>query len=213
MASIDTGSSGKKKGQPNNVNLRVDFTPMVDMNMLLITFFMFCTTLATPQIMDIVMPTRDVPPEGGVEHSDKHTITLILGDNDQIFYYEGKLTYDDPLLLKLTNADGLRNILLNRNEQAIAAVRELKIKRKKNEVSEAEFKVQLSALKKDKKISNELVIIKPTENSTYDNLVNILDEMQICSINMYAIVDLTPGDRYLLESYDKNNSLAQANLK
>ena len=58
MANIDTGGGGNgKKGQPTKQNLRVDFTPMVDMNMLLITFFMFVSTLSKPQVMDIAMPS------------------------------------------------------------------------------------------------------------------------------------------------------------
>ena len=49
---------GKKKGRQKKQVLRVDFTPMVDMNMLLITFFMFCTTLLKPQVMNITMPAK-----------------------------------------------------------------------------------------------------------------------------------------------------------
>ena len=56
MANIETGGNDAQKGKPQRKTLRVDFTPMVDMNMLLITFFMFCTTLSIPQIMDIAMP-------------------------------------------------------------------------------------------------------------------------------------------------------------
>ena len=50
---------GKKKGRQKKQVLRVDFTPMVDMNMLLITFFMFCTTLLKPQVMNITMPAKN----------------------------------------------------------------------------------------------------------------------------------------------------------
>ena len=46
-------SSGKRgKGKQKKMTVRVDFTPMVDMNMLLITFFMLCTTLSKPQTME-----------------------------------------------------------------------------------------------------------------------------------------------------------------
>ena len=56
------GGSKQKK-----MNSRVDFTPMVDMIMLLVTFFMLCTTLLKPQTMELSMPsdkeavTEDTP--------------------------------------------------------------------------------------------------------------------------------------------------------
>ena len=61
MAEVEVKDSGKggKKGQQKKMKIHVDFTPMVDMNMLLITFFMFCTTLSKPQTMEISMPTND----------------------------------------------------------------------------------------------------------------------------------------------------------
>jgi len=59
MSEVQTGGGEQKKGKPKKMSLRVDFTPMVDMNMLLITFFMFCTSMAKPQTMDITMPVKD----------------------------------------------------------------------------------------------------------------------------------------------------------
>ncbi|NLI35942.1 MAG: biopolymer transporter ExbD, partial [Bacteroidales bacterium] len=49
----------KSKSKQKKMNCRVDFTPMVDMNMLLITFFMLCTSLSKPQTMEISMPSND----------------------------------------------------------------------------------------------------------------------------------------------------------
>ena len=52
MAEVEQkDSGGKKKGKQKKMNIRVDFTPMVDMNMLLLTFFMLCTSMSKPQTM------------------------------------------------------------------------------------------------------------------------------------------------------------------
>ena len=60
MAQIEQSDKGKKKkGAQKKMSIHVDFTPMVDMNMLLITFFMLCTTLSKPQTMEISMPSND----------------------------------------------------------------------------------------------------------------------------------------------------------
>ena len=59
--SAEVQESGGKNGKSKQKKfaVRVDFTPMVDMNMLLITFFMLCTTLSKPQTMEISMPSND----------------------------------------------------------------------------------------------------------------------------------------------------------
>lgn len=59
MAEIQEKNSDNKKGKPKKMSIHIDFTPMVDMNMLLITFFMLCTSLSKPQTMEISMPAKD----------------------------------------------------------------------------------------------------------------------------------------------------------
>ena len=212
MAEMNTNSNNgdkKKKGQPTKMNLRVDFTPMVDMNMLLITFFMLCTTLSAPQVMDIVMPSKATDTTEPPVVSDKTTVTLLLSENDQVFYYWGIPEYQNPNFLQKTDlgVNGLRNILLEKNGILAQQVKDLKQKRYKKEISEEQFKYELSELKKSKE--SITVIVKPTNSSTYNNLVKTLDEMQICSVGKYAIVDPEAGDNYLIENYN-NFSLAQA---
>ena len=64
MAEIQQKDSGeRKKGKQKKFSIRVDFTPMVDMNMLLITFFMLCTSMSKPQTMEISMPRKDLLPQ------------------------------------------------------------------------------------------------------------------------------------------------------
>lgn len=208
MASIDTNTNngGKKKGQPTKLNLRVDFTPMVDMNMLLITFFMFCTTLSIPQVMDVVMPAKTDEP--GTEAPESRTVTLLLSENGKVFYYWGIPDYTNKETLKETNIEGgLRGILLERNNNITAQANELKQKRRNKQITEEEFKAGVAAIKKSKE--NLTVIVKPTDKSNYSSLVRTLDEMQICNIGRYAIVNVAKEDLDLLDNM-KNNHLAQA---
>ena len=202
MANIDTtGKSETKKGKPERKILRVDFTPMVDMNLLLITFFMFCTTLSIPQIMDVAMPTD----KGEHAVPDSKSVTVILGENDKVYYYEGLANYEDYTSLKETNTLGLRNMLLTRNNANMSKIKELRQKRYKKQITEKEFKEMSSNVKKSK--DGLIVLIKPTEKSNYKNLVDALDEMQICGVGKYTIVDLEDGDKVLMENLKTKGKL------
>ncbi|SBV95277.1 biopolymer transporter ExbD [uncultured Dysgonomonas sp.] len=203
MASIDTGGGEVKKGKPKKETLRVDFTPMVDMNMLLITFFMFCTTLSKPQVMDIAMPTNEkLNEDEEVKVKESKAITLILGENNKVYYYTGIPNYEDYTTLKETDfsPEGLRSLLLDRNKTIVAKMKELKHEKfvTNKKMSDEEFQARSKEIKGDK--DGQVVVIKPTADANYANLVDALDEMQICSIDKYAIVDMTEGDQFLLEN-------------
>ncbi len=218
MASIESGGGDAKKGKPQQQTLRVDFTPMVDMNMLLICFFMFCTTLSKPQVMDIAMPTDDKNLDEKEKDKVKESkaVTILLGGDDKVYYYTGMLeesAYEDYTSLKETDFSptGLRDLLLTRNADAVTKMRELKKKKMTDKRMTAEdFKKQSDEIKNDKE--TQVVIIKPTDEATYKNLIEALDEMQICSIGKYAIVDMTDGDRFLIENYKTKGQFGRENL-
>jgi len=202
MASIDTGSDKAKKGKPERKTLRVDFTPMVDMNMLLITFFVFCTTLSIPQAMDIAMPANTDKIQ---KERASTSVTVILGENDKVYYYEGLANYDDYTSLKETNTLGMREMLLARNNENMNKIKELRQKRYKKEITDVQLRDMISEVKKTK--GGLTVVIKPTQDSNYKNLVDALDEMQICGIGKYAIVDLEEGDKFLMENLKTKGQL------
>ena len=107
----------KKKGsRQKKVQTRVDFTPMVDMMMLLITFFMLCTSLAKPQTMELSMPSNDknMDDEDRSVTKASYTVTIYVGANDKIYYVAGIPKYDDPSCLKETTwgKDGIRKVLI-----------------------------------------------------------------------------------------------------
>ena len=212
MAEIqDTGGGKKGKGsKQKKMAVRVDFTPMVDMNMLLITFFMLCTSLSKPQTMEISMPTNDENITEDQQNKVKasQAITLLLDANNKIYYYEGEPNYEDYTSLKETTytADGIRKVLLRKNYDAVKKVEELKVKKANLEITEDEYKEQVSEIKGAK--NTPTVIIKATDKSTYKNLIDALDEMQICSIGKYVIVDITEGDQFLIDNYNSKGQLS-----
>ncbi|MFR0836551.1 MAG: ExbD/TolR family protein, partial [Barnesiella sp.] len=151
MAEVEQKESGeKKKGAQKKMKIHVDFTPMVDMNMLLITFFMLCTTMSKPQTMEISMPSNDkVTEEEQNKVKASQAITILLGDKDRVFYYEGEPQYDDYTSLKESSyeADGLRAMLQNRNHDVVEKMKELKEKKLNKEVSDEEFDTQAKEIK------------------------------------------------------------------
>ncbi len=217
MAEIqDNGGNKKGKGsKQKKMNIRVDFTPMVDMNMLLITFFMLCTSLSKPQTMEISMPSNDknITEEQQNKVKASQAITLLLGEEGKLYYYEGEPNYKDYASLKETTyeADGLRKLLLAKNYDAVSKVQELKKKKANLEITEEECKKQIAEVKSGK--DTPTVIIKATDKSTYRNLIDALDEMQICSVGKYVIVDITEGDQFLIDNYTSRGELARNSVE
>ena len=169
MAEIQENNSGKGKegkGKQKKMTIRVDFTPMVDMNMLLITFFMLCTSLSKPQTMEISMPTKDTQEDMQTKVAASRAITLLLGEDDKVYYYLGEPNYQDYTSLKETTytPDGLRAVLLARNANVVARINELKKKKLDGEITEEEFKTQSTEIKKDE--NAPVVSIKGTDEST-----------------------------------------------
>jgi len=205
MAEVQVKEEKGGKTKQKKKHLRVDFTPMVDMNMLLITFFMFCTTLLKPQTMNINMPSKDKTDDPNKARAST-AVTLILGANDELYYFLGEIekeSYDDPdfLITSDYGEGGLRQLLLEKNRGTFELIQELRVKWKNLEIDEQEFYDQSKVIQdvalKETKIA-PTILIKPTDFSTYKNMVDALDEMLVCNIGVYAIVDLDDGDRYLL---------------
>ena len=195
--SAEVQESGGKNGKSKQKKfaVRVDFTPMVDMNMLLITFFMLCTTLSKPQTMEISMPSNDknITEEQKSMVKASQAITLLLGPDNKLYYYEGEPNYKDYTSLKETTygPDGLRSIL-----------QKLDLK-----ISDEEYKKQVSEIKSGK--DTPTVIIKATDDASYMNLIDALDEMQICNIGKYVITDIAEADRFLIKNFDSKGELSQ----
>src|SRR5215216_2029842 len=75
-----------KKNRARKAQLKIDMTPLVDLGFLLITFFIFTTTMGEPYKTDLYMPTG----ESGTVIGESNALTILLAGNDSIYYYNGK---------------------------------------------------------------------------------------------------------------------------
>lgn len=167
MASIDTGGDGGHKKGPGvkkakKLSTVVDMTPMVDLGFLLITFFIFTSTMAQPTAMNLYMPKDVDKPEEQNKVKESGAFTIMLGKQDVVYYYEGL----DPTKIQTATFKTIRDEII----------------RKRQNTNPEDL----------------VVIIKPTENATYKNTVDILDEMTINGIKRYAMVDISKVENELI---------------
>lgn len=185
MAEIQTADSGaRKKGggkvRSKKMSTRVDLTPMVDLAFLLITFFMLTTTLAKPQIMPVVMPEKKVDKEDLVETKESQVLTLLLGGDDKVYYYEG--ITDAKLDSTDYSAEGLRKVILNKKDRVKQQWGDMERDDPKNPGQK-------------KMISKLNVLIKPMEESRYKNLVDAFDEMKITNVSLYVLLEVSDQEK------------------
>jgi len=202
MAEVSQDStSSKRRGKRRAKKLpnRIDFTPMVDLGFLLITFFMLATSLIKPQTMEITLPSDKNTEENKAVAKASQAVTLILGKNDKIFYYFGK-TEGAQLIETDYTPGGLRKLLLAKNYNVAKQVQDLRAEKDKTGMDEQVFQKKLQEIKTNK---NALIVrIMLTDEANYRNMVDALDEMSICSISRYAVVDIEGADLKLIQ--DRN---------
>jgi biopolymer transport protein ExbD len=177
MAELDTSGGGHKKGpgvkKGKKLSTRVDLTPMCDLGFLLITFFMYTTTMAKPKTMQINMPYNEkIKPEDQTKIKASVALTVLLSKNHRIYYYEG-LANDsskapDIKVVTFKNPGGIRDVIINKQKM----------------VADLKRSGALTAT------DQTTVLIKPDTTSTYADMVNMLDEMNINDVRVYAIVDI-----------------------
>lgn len=201
------------KSRQKKQDVRVDFTPMVDMMMLLITFFMLCTSLIKPKSMEINMPTNkdDIKEEQQNKVKASEAITLLFDGEDKIYYYEG-IPEMGSLKESDYTANGIRAMLLRRNQVAVQKVKQLRQEYNNNLTADAfeekkakdELDKKIEEIRGEKGVPN--VIIKGTDEGSYENLVSCLNEMQICEIGKYVIVPIEDFDKEMIAFYKENGT-------
>jgi biopolymer transport protein ExbD len=116
MAEMEVKGGGHKKGpgvkKSKKLSTRVDLTPMVDLGFLLITFFIFTTTMAQPTAMNLNMPKDTDKPDELNKVKESGALTIMMGKGDVVYYYFGS----DPTKLQTTGYKDIRKIILDKKK-------------------------------------------------------------------------------------------------
>ena len=157
----ERASQGKRRAQKRTT--RVDLTAMVDLGFLLITFFMLASVFQKPKAMEVNKPVPLDSEELRCFVGKSKTFTLLAGKNDKIYCYTGA---DDALDTKIDtltfSRQDLRRCIVQRQQE---------VGTKWGSPDEL------------------FVSIKLFPKSKFRNMVDLLDEMAICGVKRYAIVD------------------------
>lgn len=201
MASIDTGGGDSHKKGPGvkkakKLSTRVDMTPMVDLGFLLITFFIFTATMSSPTTMDLNMPKESDDKKDETKVKQSGALTVMLGKDDHVYYYEGELAPDGSNFKSSTFKD-IRTVIINKKKEVI-----------KNHVHDdkcEDLKAKAKARNDPKWETADLdrdfvVVIKPDAEATYKNTVDILDEMTINNVRRFAMVKISPTENDLIKA-------------
>ncbi|NNU34388.1 biopolymer transporter ExbD [Mucilaginibacter sp. S1162] len=173
MAELDTSGGGKKGGgkvRSKKASTRVDLTAMVDLAFLLITFFILTTTLQKPKAMDLTMPDKD-DNHNQLPVPETRTMTVLLGKDNKVEWYMG--LPQKPLTAPEVTGfgkNGIRQALFDRGKEVLA-----------------------------RSGKSMIVLIKPSDKSTYADMVSMMDELNIVGNESRAIVDISQLEIDLLK--------------
>ena len=172
MAQIENTAT-MRKGRSFSYNkkhiLRIDMTPMVDLGFLLITFFVFTTTMSTQKATDLFMPKDPTNIKDSTKIIDELALTLLLDEDNRVYYYNG--TFNGAIIA---------NKIFETNYSIYEGIGKI-IRQKQKDIDAS------GAFADGRK--GMMLLIKPTSKSVYKNVIDALDEAVINDVRKYAIVE------------------------
>lgn len=165
MAAIISPTENKSGRRLLSKYIRIDMTPMVDLGFLLITFFIFTSSMVETKALKLFMPAQG----GGSAIGESTVLTALLGADNRLYLYDGK--WHDAV-----SADRVVPTTYNVYTGAGTFIR---------------AKQKALGHRRDEL----MLLIKPTDGATYNNIINALDEVVINGVKKYAIVDPTAEER------------------
>lgn len=195
---------GKKRAK--KIPPHMDMTPMVDLMMLLITFFMLTTSLSKSKVMEMILPEKLRDPNAEPPKIvASRTLNILLGPDNKIYWYAGGVSPDEydnlPPVYETDYSDqGVRALLLERNRALFRKINDFEQQVLEGKIRIPRDSVQsaISQLKTDDD-TGPIVLLKAYKKANYGNFVDILDEMNICGIARYTIMDIAWYEEQMVE--------------
>jgi biopolymer transport protein ExbD len=154
---VESKSHAKGKKKKKRAGIRIDMTPMVDVAMLLLTFFMLTTVFSKPQTMELNLP----PDENmKVEVAASTLLTVRVAPDLAIYWSMGT----EPTALKKVAFKELRPLLID----------------------------------KLKEIPKLITLVQIDRAAKYNDMVDIIDELNLANITRFSIAPMTDKDKQLI---------------
>jgi biopolymer transport protein ExbD len=215
MAEVNTGDGGGGHGKHDKkrakkASTKIDMTPMVDLAFLLLTFFVLTSTFNKAKTMEISFPAKSED-----RQKVNNALTFILTregkdeKEDGIYYYYGEFyapnNPDGKPPTTFTKTDfsknGLHKILLDRNKTTIEKLAKLEARYKKREIADTTYKRLATNTASEREAVT--VLVKADDKAVYKNVVDAIDELNICKVGKYAIVDMSQPELDILNTIKK----------
>jgi len=171
MAELQTNNSQKQKGV-KRLNKK---STRVDLTPMVDLGFLLLTFFVFTTVLSKPHVLQLDMPKGPADDKvcASCAFTVLLDKDDVIQYYEGDLA-NHPLVKQTSfGPDGIRKILLEKRK-LVKAVRG--------------------------NVDETILIIKPSDASTFENFVNMMDEVAINGIKKYYVDELSVEDKKLLKN-------------
>lgn len=191
MAELNTGGDGgggKKRAKKQST--RVDMTPLVDLAFLLLTFFVLTSTFSKPKVLRMIFPEKIKDKQNLKQPEVKNGLTILLTENDRIFYYNGALDKNTVLEETDYTKDGLRKILIERNAPLLKELSSLEKELSKIPEKDTAAKNKVLAKVTEAQAKASLVVlVKTDDKASYANMIDVMDEFLITQIAKYFPMD------------------------
>jgi biopolymer transport protein ExbD len=207
MAQIqESGGQGNGKKRAKKQSTQVDMTPLVDLAFLLLTFFVLTSTFSKPKVLRMIFPEKLEKDNPNVKPPEvKNGLTILLTENDQIYYYNGALNKETEMIRTDYTKKGLRSILVERNAPLIDKLKKLQIELGKANENDTATKNRVEREAKEAQIASKLVVlVKHSKDATYENVIDVVDEFLITQVAKYFVVDegLDPMEEELIKNLE-----------